>query len=231
MSFHLFQSASTPRPGRSPSISSTQSNNSNVMNFHQAPTTKPPTPPVNHQMGPGSGTIGRAAGGHYRTPVPAVAPPMAPATMPASHPPPPQGNFPPQQYASHSSHSSDTYSPSSTLVIGAVHSPPMTGMGQHQHPMHSGMGYNTHNPNASHNMAQLPQAPLMHPPDAMGNCNLFFTLVISIIAIWLLIFITGLEQCHNFIGCLLTLKVWLFSCCASEKKRERKISRFVNCRN
>ncbi|XP_059151672.1 abl interactor 2-like isoform X9 [Physella acuta] len=63
------QQANTPRTARSPSVSSTHSNSS-ASNNNQAPTTKPPTPPVYR-----AGTIGRAAGAQQTRP---VAPPMAP---------------------------------------------------------------------------------------------------------------------------------------------------------
>lgn len=62
-------SGTTPRSGRSSSVSSSGSGS-------QAPTTRPPTPPVYRQGS--TGTIGRASGSQYRT----VAPPVAPAAPP-----------------------------------------------------------------------------------------------------------------------------------------------------
>ncbi|XP_005093147.1 abl interactor 2 isoform X2 [Aplysia californica] len=137
---------------RSPSISSTHSNSST--NNNQAPTTKPPTPPVG-RVG-SSGTIGRASGGHYRSLGPPVAPPVAPQSMS-------QGNFPPHPQSSRSSVSSGgSYSPSNTLVMGQIHHPSMSGMGQPMQPPGGG-GY-SHSQNAHHHNMPLPsQSALMHP--------------------------------------------------------------------
>ncbi|XP_078330959.1 abl interactor 1-like isoform X2 [Crassostrea virginica] len=56
------------RPARSPSVSSGSSSTT-------APTSHPPTPPMNR----GGGTLGKSAGSHYRTPAPPVAPPSVPS--------------------------------------------------------------------------------------------------------------------------------------------------------
>ncbi|KAK6182422.1 hypothetical protein SNE40_010120 [Patella caerulea] len=97
-----------PRAARSPSVTSTSSSN--------APTTKPPTPPVNRT---GSDTLGRVRGNHYRS----VAPPVAPPSIPASH----YGSNPygapgMQQQMRYEA----GYAPSP--VMGTIHSPPPVGM-------------------------------------------------------------------------------------------------------
>ncbi|XP_048726856.1 abl interactor 1-like isoform X2 [Ostrea edulis] len=61
------------KPARSPSVSSGSSG--------QAPTSHPPTPPMNR----GGGTLGRSAGSHYRTPAPPVAPPSVPSQYASSN--------------------------------------------------------------------------------------------------------------------------------------------------
>lgn len=63
----LFYKQGSTKPARSPSISSSSSS--------QAPTSHPPTPPMNRA----GGTMGRNAGSHYRTPAPPVAPPSVPS--------------------------------------------------------------------------------------------------------------------------------------------------------
>ncbi|CAG5129373.1 unnamed protein product [Candidula unifasciata] len=146
------QQATTPRTARSPSVSSTHSNSSNSNN-NQAPTAKPPTPPV-YRAASGGGTIGRSAGGHYRSLGPPVAPPVAPAA------PQLQGNFMhPQSGRSSSVSSGGSYSPSNTLVMGQIHSPPMHGMGQS---MPAVMGYNP-SPSTLQNMTRSSNPSLMHP--------------------------------------------------------------------
>ncbi|XP_059151614.1 abl interactor 2-like isoform X3 [Physella acuta] len=140
---HGVRQANTPRTARSPSVSSTHSNSS-ASNNNQAPTTKPPTPPVYR-----AGTIGRAAGAQQTRP---VAPPMAPP-----QPIPSQGNFPPYPQSGRSSVSAgSSYSPSNTMVMGQLHSP---SMGQSVPP---GLAYNP-SPNTLHNMTRSANPSLMHP--------------------------------------------------------------------
>ncbi|GFR67708.1 Abl interactor 1 [Elysia marginata] len=175
---------STPRAVRSPSVSSNHSNNSANQNTNQPPTTKPPTPPVYRagSMGGGSqgGTIGRASGGQYRaTGPPPVAPPMAPGLAAASLPPQaPAGNFP-QPHPHFSNHSSSrssassgggggSYSPSGSVVMGTVHSPPSTalmGMGHPQSLPGQSSASGSYNPSPStlHNMMHSANPSLMHP--------------------------------------------------------------------
>ncbi|XP_062615405.1 abl interactor 1-like isoform X2 [Saccostrea cucullata] len=62
------------KPARSPSVSSSSSG--------QAPTSHPPTPPMNRS----GGTPGRSSGSsHYRTPAPPVAPPSVPSQYASSN--------------------------------------------------------------------------------------------------------------------------------------------------
>ncbi|XP_076437498.1 abl interactor 2-like isoform X3 [Babylonia areolata] len=89
--------STTPRTGRSPSVSSSSSGS-------QAPTTRPPTPPQyrqgqQQQQQGGGGTLGRAGGSHYRSIPPPVAPSPPQAPPPTQQPPPPvsqsQGQYSP----------------------------------------------------------------------------------------------------------------------------------------
>ena len=153
-------------------------------------------------MGGGSqgGTIGRAAGGQYRaTGPPPVAPPMAPGPAAASLPPQaPAGNFPaahphhPNHSSSRSSVSSGggggSYSPSGSVVMGTVHSPPsaaLMGMG-HPQPLPGqagGSGGYNPSPSALHNMMHSANPSLMHP-EAKGNCCFFSFFIYQLIKLY-----------------------------------------------
>ncbi|XP_046331446.1 abl interactor 2-like isoform X1 [Haliotis rufescens] len=133
--------SSVPRPNRTPSISSQGS---------QAPTTKPPTPPITRSgstASSNSGTLGRSQGGHYRSVAPPVAPPSVPANQHSHfgqviHHPPQPG--PRERYEMN-------YAPS---VMGTVHSPPLVGMAR---PISQRPG-----PPASPSMVRPTQPPLAY---------------------------------------------------------------------
>ncbi|KAI8799142.1 abl interactor 2 isoform X1 [Biomphalaria glabrata] len=135
------QQANTPRTARSPSVSSTHSNNSATIPT-QPPNSKPPTPPAVRN----SGTIGRKLPQQYGTPVVPV--------PPAAQPFPPQGNFPQQPHPGRPSVSSgNSYSPNNMLVMGQLHSPSMP----------PGMGYNPSLNSTHHNMTRPANPSLTHP--------------------------------------------------------------------
>nr|KAG5703762.1 hypothetical protein BaRGS_009560 [Batillaria attramentaria] len=97
--------ANTPRTGRSPSISSSGSGT-------QAPTTRPPTPPVYRQGN--TGTLGRSGGAHYRTIAPPVAPAPPQVQSPAQHSP--GGNNAPVKIQG-------PYAPAPQAQMGQIHLP------------------------------------------------------------------------------------------------------------
>ncbi|ESO85410.1 hypothetical protein LOTGIDRAFT_107808 [Lottia gigantea] len=129
-----------PRAVRSPSVTSTSSSN--------APTTKPPTPPVNR-----NDTLGRARGNHYRSVAPPVAPPSVPGhygSQYGSAGMPPAGRY------------EAGYAPSP--VMGTIHSPPPVGMAM---PMAHGV--------PSPGMIQsAPNFPYGGRHDSVGKCYLLF---------------------------------------------------------